>query len=125
MSATMPHSKRLTSRASRPGDLLRRPVGGEDDLLAGLVQRIEGVEELLLGRFLALEEVDVVHQEEVDVVPVAAPELRHRPAVDALDDLVDELLGADVEHPGVGRACASTWCAMACIRWVLPSPVGP
>ena len=49
------------------GDLLRRPVGGEDDLLAGLVERVEGVEELFLGRFLPFEEVHVVDEEEVDV----------------------------------------------------------
>ena len=49
------------------GDLLGRPVGGQDDLLVALVERVEGVEELFLGRFLAFEEVHVVHQEEVDV----------------------------------------------------------
>ena len=107
------------------GDLLRRPVGGEHDLLAGFVERVEGVEELLLGRFLALEEVDVVDQEEVDVVAVAAAQVGHRPGVDPLDDLVDELLGADVEHPGRRAPGTTTSCAMACIRWVLPSPVAP
>ena len=86
------------------GDLLRRPVGRQHDLLAGLVERIEGVEELLLGHFLALQEVHVVHQEHVHVAPVLPAELRHVPPVDALDDLVDELLGAHIGDPGLGLA---------------------
>jgi len=64
------------------------------------------VEELLLGHLLPFQEVHVVHQEEVHVGAVPAPELGHGPAVDALDDLVDELLGPDVEDPGLGMALA-------------------
>ena len=86
------------------GDLLGRPVRGQHHLLAGLEQRVEGVEELVLGHFLAFQEMHVVHQEEVDVVAVAAPELRHGARLDALDHFVDELLGADVEQPGLGVA---------------------
>ena len=96
--------------AHQPGlearDLLGRPVGGQDDLLVALVERVERVEELLLRHFLAFQEMHVVHQEEVHVGPIAAPELRHGPAVDALDHLVDELLGADVEDPGLGLPLA-------------------
>ena len=44
-----------------------RAVGGEDDLAAAVVERVEGVEELLLGLGLALEELDVVEQQHVDV----------------------------------------------------------
>jgi hypothetical protein len=44
------------------------------------------------------------HQEQVHVHAVAAPELRHGAAVEAFDDLVDELLGADVEEPGLRLA---------------------
>ena len=47
-------------------------VGGEHELRAGLVQRVEGVEELLLGLGLALEELDVVDEQDVDVA-VGAP----------------------------------------------------
>ena len=96
--------------ADQPGlearDLLGRPVRGQHDLLVALVQRVKRMEELLLRHFLAFEEMHVVHQEEIHVGPVAAPELGHRPAVDALDDLVDELLGADVQHPRLGLALA-------------------
>ena len=41
-------------------DLLGRSVGGQDDLLVVLVERIEGVEELLLGALLAADELDIV-----------------------------------------------------------------
>ena len=46
-------------------DLARRPVGRDDDLRAALVQRVEGVEELLLDPLLALDELDVVDEEDV------------------------------------------------------------
>src|SRR6266516_681202 len=46
-------------------DLARRPIGGDHDLAPGLVERVEGVEELLLDPFLVLEELDVVDQEQV------------------------------------------------------------
>ena len=57
--ATSPHPKRERSRSSRPG-VPWETVGGEDDLLACLVQGVEGVEELLLGALLAGEELDIV-----------------------------------------------------------------
>jgi len=75
MSAISPHSNRERRRSSISG----MSFGGEsldaDDLLARLVERVEGVEELLLRALLARDELDVVDQEEIDV-PVSAPELR-------------------------------------------------
>lgn len=53
------------------GQLFGRPVGGDDDLLVGVVQRVEGVEELLLDAFLALDELDVIDQQHVDVAIAA------------------------------------------------------
>ena len=44
------------------GHLVGGPVGGQDDLLAGLVEGIEGVEELLLGLLAAGDELDIVHE---------------------------------------------------------------
>ena len=52
-------------------ELLGRQVRGDDDLLVGVVQRVEGVEELLLGLLLALQELDVVDQQDVDVAVAA------------------------------------------------------
>ena len=46
-------------------EVAREAVGGEDELAAGVVQRVERVEELLLGLGLGLEELDVVDQEDV------------------------------------------------------------
>ena len=46
-------------------ELARRPVGGDDDLLAGLVERVERVEELDLGLLLLGEELDVVDEQDV------------------------------------------------------------
>ena len=76
------------------GDLRRRPVAGEDDLPAGLVQGVEGVEELLLGRLLPLQELHVVDEQEVGLA-IAPAELLRRALLDGADHLVGELLGAD------------------------------
>ena len=48
------------------GEVARHAVRGQDDLAAGVVQRVEGVEELLLGPGLGLEELDVVDEQDVD-----------------------------------------------------------
>src|SRR4029434_3429625 len=92
--------------ADQPGlearDLLGWSVRGQGDLLSTFIKGVEGVEELLLGRLFALQEMDVIHQKQIDVAPVALPALWHGPPSDPLDDFVDELLGAYVEHPGVG-----------------------
>ena len=42
-------------------------VGGEDELAAAFVEGVEGVEELVLGVALALEELDVVDEQHVEV----------------------------------------------------------
>ena len=45
----------------------REPVAGQHELAAVLVERVEGVEELLLGPGLAGQELDVVDQQHVGV----------------------------------------------------------
>ena len=76
---------------------LRRPVGGHDDLLVGVVQGVEGVEELLLRAFLALQELDVVDEQHVDVA-VAALEGDLAVVAQGVDEVVGELLGGHVAH---------------------------
>ena len=49
-----------------PLERARRAVAREHDLLAGGEQRVEGVDELLLGARLALEDLDVVDQEGIE-----------------------------------------------------------
>ena len=57
------------------GDRLRRAVGRDDDLAAFAVELVERVEELLLELLGALEELDVVDQQhvEVAVAPLERP----------------------------------------------------
>ena len=79
---------------------LRGSVGGHDDLLLRIVQGVEGVEELLLGLDLGLQELDVVNQQDVDVA-VCASELCGAIGADGVDEVVGEFLGGDVLHPHV------------------------
>jgi hypothetical protein len=78
------------------GDLLGVLVGGEHDLLVVVVQGIEGVEELVLGAVLAGDELDVVHQQHVEVLAEPPAELLHLVGAQRRDELVHELLGGDV-----------------------------
>ena len=78
----------------------RGPVGGHDDLLLRIVQGVEGVEELLLGLDLGLQELDVVDQQDVDVA-ICPSELCSAIGADGVDEVVGELLGGDVLHPYV------------------------
>src|SRR5690606_30834147 len=80
---------------------LGRTVGGQHDLLVGVVQCVEGVEELLLRLRLALEELDVIDQQYVDIA-VAALEAVLAVVTDRVDELVRELLRRDVPHLRAG-----------------------
>ncbi len=65
-------------------------IRADDELLARLVEAVEGVEELLEDLLLALEELDVVEEEDIDG-SVAGLELGHLLASDPIDELVEEL----------------------------------
>ena len=65
----------------QPGELVRGPVGGDHDLLAGAVQVVERVEELGLGLLALGEELDVVDEQHVDLADTAAG--RRRPGARA------------------------------------------
>jgi hypothetical protein len=77
MSATRPHVKRETRRSSILLELLRVLVARDDDLLARLMERVEGVEELFLRLRLAREKLDVVDEEQVAPLAVARAKLVH------------------------------------------------
>ncbi len=81
-------------------------VGADDQVLAGLVEAVERVEELLEDLLLPFEELDVVEQENVDG-PVAVLERLHLLAADAVDELVEELLRAHVADQAAGGDLAS------------------
>ncbi len=76
-------------------DVLGRGVAGEDDLLLRAVERVEGVEELLLHPLLVGQELNVVGQQHVDRAVLLA-EARGAVEADRVDQLVDELLGRQV-----------------------------
>ena len=78
-------------------ELLRVLVARDDDLLVGLVERVERVEELFLRLRLRGEELDVVDEEEIAALAVARAELVHAALLEGLDELVHELLGRHVE----------------------------
>src|ERR1022692_2324142 len=105
-SVSRPHSNRLRSRFGRLGvgeqaplepaaepvlqrdQALGRAVAGDDDLLAGVVQGVEGVEELFLRPFLVLQELDVIDEQHVDIA-VPAPETVLLAVPDHVDEVVD------------------------------------
>ena len=76
-------------------DLFRRPVGRDHDLTARLVERVEGVEELLLDPLLAFEELDVVDQEHV-VGAVALLEALDALVAERVDEVVHERLARHI-----------------------------
>ncbi len=67
MSATRPAVEALAQAVFERLEVARRAVGGEHQLRPGFVESVEGVEELLLGAGLALEELDVVDEQDVHV----------------------------------------------------------
>src|SRR5271157_1771876 len=88
MSAARP----LFQRHQGPG----RAVGGDDDLLVLPVQGVEGVEKLLLGGFLAGDELDIVDQQDVDRA-VFIPEGLGGVTADGVDQVVGELFAGNVK----------------------------
>ena len=83
----------------------RQPVGGQHELGAGRVQRVERVEELLLRLGLALEELDVVDEQQVDAA-VGGLERVDAVVVQRADEVVRERLDgrvADGQPVAVGR----------------------
>ena len=76
-------------------NFMRRAVAADHDLFLRVVQRVERVEELGLGAFLAGEELDVVDEQNVDAA-VALTEVEHAVVANRVDHLVHEPLGRDV-----------------------------
>ena len=74
-------------------------IRADHELLACLVETVERVEELLEDLFLALEELHIVEEEDVDLA-VSVLELIHPFAADPVDELVEELLGGNIPNAG-------------------------
>ena len=77
-------------------DRLGRPVRGEHDLLAGAVEVVVGVEELLLEPLFVLHELHVVDEQDV-ALPVAPLEGDGGGHPQGVDEVVHEGLGGDVQ----------------------------
>src|SRR5689334_5590371 len=81
-------------------DLRRWTITGQDDLSTSLVQGVEGVEELFLGRFLSLQKLHVINEKEV-CLAIATTEILGGAFPDCSDHLVGELLGPDERDANV------------------------
>ena len=94
------HETGLETLAQPFGDsieLAGEAVGGEHELATALVERVEGVEELLLGLGLAGQELHVVDEEHVDVA-VGLLEGVERALAQRRDEVVGERLDGRVAH---------------------------
>ena len=103
---------------------VRRALVGRDDHLAVLIdQGVEGVEELLLGRLPSTDKLDIVDHQQIDRSELF---LKRHGVLGAqrADELVHELFGRKIDNPAA-RPLLLDLQAIACIRWVLPSPTGP
>ena len=72
MSVISPIMNRLLEPLLEGRDGVGRPIRGQHDLTVGLYRVVEGVEQLLLEPVLALDELDVVDQEHVDLAVAAS-----------------------------------------------------
>jgi len=87
----------LAQAVLQRGEVAGRPVGGEHELAARFIERVERVEELLLGARLALEELDVVDQQHV-ARAVARLEVIDAAGLQRVDEVVREALDRRVAN---------------------------
>ena len=100
--------------------LRRRPVGRDHHLLGAVEQHVEQVAELVLDR-LALQELHVVDDQEVDVAQLLLE--RQRVVVaDRGGEAPHEVFGRQVDDARLAGSGAATRAAIACSRCVLPRP---
>ena len=102
--------------------------GGRSDemtiWLPRAVQVVERVEELLLELLGALEELDVVDEEHVDLA-VAAFERRACASSASRRRTRSSSSRSTRSERACSRRASRTWWPIACSRWVFPSPAGP
>ena len=94
------HESALYARAEAVVQLSHvygRPVGGQNYLVPGLVDAVEGVERLLLRAALACDELYVVHQQQVYVAVLVA-ELLAGAGHDRVYKLVGEVVALQVGY---------------------------
>ena len=106
------------------GDLLGVGVAGDDDLLVRLDQRVERVEELLLGAALVREELDVVDEQEIEGVVVAL-ELVERFLLVSAHHVGHVLLGVAVADARLGVRVGEHGCRSPAAGASCPGPRPP
>ena len=79
-------------------DFDSRGIGGEHNLLAGLVQRVEDKEEFVLRFVLAGPVLDVVDEQNIHLVTVEVAHFGHAVFLEALHVLLREVLAGEVAH---------------------------
>src|SRR5215467_10322827 len=88
----------LETRAQPVMEMAHGPgyaVAAEDNLLAGLMQSVEGVEKLLFRGLFTGDELHIIYQQDIHG-PVVSTERVSRALPDRLDDLVGKSLGCDI-----------------------------
>ena len=74
-----------------------RAVTGNDDLLVGFFQGVEGVEKFLLGGFLVPQELDIVDEQHVDI-PIFLPKGFQPIMFYAFDQFIGESFAGNIQH---------------------------
>src|SRR5215469_14340422 len=90
----------LETRAQSVMEMAHRPgyaVTAEDNLLARLMQSVEGVEKFLLGGLFAGDKLHVIYQQDVHGTVVRAEGIGGT-LPDCLDNLVGKSLGRDISN---------------------------
>ena len=77
-----------------------RTITRQDNLPTRLIQSVERVEELFLGCFLALQELHIVHKEQI-CLPVSSPKILHGAVLNGSNHLVGELLSTNKGDSGI------------------------
>src|SRR6266545_8332697 len=88
--------KAISQAVLESWDLFGKLVRSDDDLSVGVVKGIKGVEKLLLGSFLAGDELDIVKDQDVDV-PEFSLKFVHLVPSQGGDELIHERFGTQVD----------------------------
>ena len=89
-----------THTLSETGQLLRRQIRGDHDLLLVVVQGVKRMEELLHRRLFTRQKLDIVNQKNVNIA-VNLLERRTLIITDRVNEVIRELLRIHVAHPQI------------------------
>ena len=92
-----PRGEAVAQRLLDAREVVRGAVRGEHDLARALVERVEGVGELLLRAALLGQELDVVDDQRLDAAELP-PEAVHASRLEGGDHLVHEVLRGEAHH---------------------------